>query len=126
MNEYMGWYVVAKIQKTVIEGPKVYEEGKNRLDVAIRQYDQAILDCIAFNLACKSLQLWYHAEQKISLNRKTARKGEIKVSCPHGCPIRFCRLKDIWSYSENNEVNTLCTGLETCLSLKNGDRAIWI
>jgi hypothetical protein len=35
------------LSNTALKGPLVYKEGKDRLDVAIREYDQAVMHLTA-------------------------------------------------------------------------------
>jgi hypothetical protein len=37
----------ANLSNTALKGPEIYQEGKNRLDVAIREYDQAVMHLTA-------------------------------------------------------------------------------
>ena len=39
--------ISANLSKTALKGPQIYQEGKNRLDVAIREYDQAVMHLTA-------------------------------------------------------------------------------
>lgn len=46
---------VANVLKSLVNGPRAYEDGKNVLDTAIREYDQAVFDLAASVVASKQL-----------------------------------------------------------------------
>ena len=50
--------VVAKIGKTFMDGPRTFEDGKLRLDMAIREYEQAVFHLTAHAVT----DLKYHQE----------------------------------------------------------------
>ena len=44
----ISWrYILARFLKTLVEGSKTYEDGKTLLNLAIEEYDQAVLDLAA-------------------------------------------------------------------------------
>ena len=56
-NDFFGSVIVSRADNGVVnllkslgKGSNVYEEGKGRLEVAIREYDQAVMDCTAFGI----------------------------------------------------------------------------